>query len=146
MRRRNIDKYLTEWSPEDGEYIDLAFLMQALPPNRWDLYLIGESAGKQKKIPPLLGRRRSNRNVVIVESLRNWMITYFRYRPAVVDAVLADLIKGNEKYQRQLKDMRIEVAYKSGTKRGAKPKKVEKSLVSTSKLKVTSNELFTAWK
>lgn len=144
MKKRDIEKELSKWQIDDGEYIHLAALKQALPKFRWDLYLVGITTSNRKiyRTKPLLGRLRRNAVVVLMSSMRDWLIHYNPGKPEVVAAMLDDLRLAEREYMAKLNMIRAEVKAKSGCVPG--PKKKEKQKFAKP-LKVTSNEIFGAW-
>jgi len=147
MKRRNIERELLTWQVDDGEYIHLAALRQALPGFRWDLYLVGETAASRPKVmrtKPLLGRLRQNATVVLMSSMREWLDHYNADRPEAVAGMLDDLRAAEREYMAKLRLIRAEVRAKSGEHIGRKPQP-KQATKSTKPLKVTSGELFRVW-
>lgn len=145
MKQRKIEKELSIWQIDDGEYIHLAALKQALPKFRWDLYLVGITSSDTKihRTKPLLGRIRQQSVVVLMSSMFNWLTHYNPEKSKIVEAMIDDLRLAEREYMAKLNMIRAEVKAKSVEVTG--PKKKEKQKF-TKPLKVTSNEIFGAWK
>lgn len=147
MAYRNIEKHLVQWQPADGEYIHLPTLRNLLPGHRWDLYLIGTTTGGAKrpqKTKPLLGRLRMEAVVVLVSSLREWLMHYNPGKEETVEAMIRDMQNAQRKYLENLKVMRAMTRMRSGTEPGRKPSTAK--VKQAKALKVTSNDVFGAWK
>lgn len=146
--RKDIEKQLLPWEPSDGPYIHLAALRQALPGYRWDLYLIGITAGHmplRHRTKPLLGRLKRNAAVVLMSSLADWLAHYNPTNQAGVEQMLEDLRKAERRYVKKLELIRAEVQLKHGETLGRKPAEKPAKAKPQPRLKVTSNELFKVW-
>jgi len=148
MKHRDIEKELLTWQVNDGPYIHLVALKQALPGFRWDLYLIGITAScrpKQARTLPLLGRTRRGAVVVLMSSLRAWLTHYNPSAPELVEQMLEDLAKAERQYLARLNLIRAEVRAKSGDAPGRKPTPKPPKPPAQTRPKVTSTELFKVW-
>ncbi len=143
---RKLARTLRPLCEEDGEFIHLAALNQALPGHRWDLYLLGENANNKSIMltQPLLGRNHFHQRVVVlVSSMRKWLLHYNPDSPDTVEAMLNDLRQADQRYRARLNMLRARDKAKAD-KPGLKPKPKVKT-EHQPKLKATSNELWKVW-
>lgn len=145
---KKLARTLRPWCEEDGEFIHLKALKEAMPNHRWDLYLLGETASNRPdrimRTQPLLGRNHSHQRVVVLmSSMRKWLTHYNTDKPETVEAMLSDLRQADHRYRARLKMLRAGDKARS-EKPGVKPKPKPQD-ERPAKVKVTSNELFKVW-
>jgi hypothetical protein len=141
-----VYRRLQQWTPEDGEYVDLAVMVAALPmvsPNSWSASLIGEGVkyAAVKRLP-LEGRIRASRSVVLVRSLREWLEHYNPDKSQTVERLLEDLTSAQKHHTQHRADMKAEGKLRHGWKtREKQPPKAKPA----KPLKVTSKDVFGVW-
>lgn len=141
-----VERRLQQWSPQDGDYIDLAVMVKALPmvsPNVWASSLIGEGVRNAAvKRLPLEGRMRIGRSVVLVRSLREWLGHYNPDKSQTIERLIEDLTAAHKRHTQHRADMKAEGKLRNGWKtREKKPPKPK----AAKPLTVTSNDVFRAW-
>jgi hypothetical protein len=118
-----LDRTLAKYSPEDGEYIDLAafFEVFAMTSKKfWESSLLGCGTGgrtHQVKRLPLLGRKRCHlgkwRVVVLVDSLREWLAHYNPDKERTVEALIEELQKTSRRQEQKRRRITIETKLKN---------------------------------
>ncbi len=146
---RRLEKTLQAYNPQDGECVSLSVMKDALPGHRWDLYLLGlnanNKAGSVMRTMPLIGRtQHRNRVVVLVSSLREWLMHYNPGKPETVEGMIKDLRQAERQYRARLEQLRAEMALKEGTAPGRKPRPKPAKQVKPPKFQNT--ELMGVWR
>jgi len=144
-----LHKALLTWAPGEGPTIEINCLERLYPSIRWDCILLGENRfGRSRKTDsPALGggRVKTNRVVIIIRHLREWLEVANPDKTKTPAEVIEVLLSEQKRVLAARKELQ-EIQKSRKAKEKAEVKKLEPKPVKAKKPEATSNDLWGVWK